>query len=249
MNVHDFINRAVQTIKSNSPELLTGFGVVGVLTTSYFVGRASYVASEIIHADEAAGGTHGDPKERFKERFKQTWRLYVPAGVSGAVTIACIVGAKKTGGQRTAAAVAAYSLTEKAFSDYKEKVVEQIGVNKEQKIRDEIAHEKVLANPSREVVILGSGHVLCCELYTHRYFRSDMESLRKANNDINEKIVHQLYVELGDFYDAVDLPHTSNSGNMGWDSDKLLELQFSTVLAEDGEPCLAFDYNYLKPLK
>jgi hypothetical protein len=122
---------------------------------------------------------------------------------------------------------------------------------KEQKIRDELAQQRISSNPptSREVIITGKGEVMCCELFTHRYFRSDMETLRKAQNDLNEKIFHSFYVPLNEFYDLVGLPHTSNSGYLGWDSDKLMELKFSAVMSEDGEPCLAFEYNYTKPLK
>ncbi len=76
-----------------------------------------------------------------------------------------------------------------------------------------------------------------------------METLRKAQNDINSQVVNQAYVTLEEFYDLVGLPNTSNASNLGWDSDKLMALQFSTVLSEAGEPCLAFDYNYTKPLK
>ncbi len=63
------------------------------------------------------------------------------------MTIVCIVGSSKAGGRRTTAAVAAYSLTERAFSEYKEKVVEQIGKGQEQKIRDEIVQDQVDKKP------------------------------------------------------------------------------------------------------
>lgn len=243
--------KSLDKVKSNSPEILTALGVSGVLTTSYLVAKASFRACVLINQKEQAEGTVDTAKERVIERTKLVWKEYIPAGISGAVTIGCIVGASKATGRRTTAAVTAYSLTEKAFSEYREKVVEQIGKNKEQKIRDEIAQDRVANKPpvSREIIVVGGGHVLCCELYTHRYFRSDMESLRKAQNDINEKIVNRFYVTLDEFYDLIDIPHTSVSGNLGWNSDKLLELEFSTVISGDGDPCLAFDYNYIKPLK
>lgn len=186
-----------------------------------------------------------------KEKAKIVWKLYIPAGISGALTVGCIIGASKANGRRTTAAVTAYSLTERAFSEYREKVVEQIGKGKEQTIRDDLAQERVSKNPqgSKEVVIVGTGHILCCELFTHRYFRSDMETLRKAQNDINVRVVNDIYVSLDEFYELVGLSNTSNSNNLGWDSNKLMELIFSTVLAEGGEPCLAFEYNYTKPLR
>lgn len=243
MNVHILFNRVLKTIKSNSPEIMTGLGVAGVITTSYLAGKAGYETCKAMSEE--------DPYMSLKERARHTWRLYIPAGISGAVTIACIIGASKSNGQRTTAAVAAYSLSEKAFSDYREKVVEQIGKNKEQAIRDDISQDKVKNNPvgSREVIVLGSGHVLCCELYTNRYFNSDMETLRKAVNTINHKITNHPYVTLDEFYDLIDIPHTSNSSSVGWDFDKLLDLDFSSVLTETGEPCLAFEYNYVKPLR
>lgn len=238
--------KALRNVKRNSPELLTGTGVIGVIATSYLTGKAAFEAAKVLDGID----TPADRTERIKEQIKQTWRLYIPAGVSGIVTIASIVGVKKTSGQKTAAAVAAYSLAEKAFSDYREKVVEQIGENKERAIRDEIAQDKVTRYPttSREVIVVGGGHVLCCELMTNRYFRSDMETIRKAVNDINAMIINNPYVTVEEFYELIGLPRTSVSGDMGWDSDKLLELQFSTVMAEGNEPCLAFDYNYIKPI-
>lgn len=250
MNLSRIFHQSLQAIKSNAPEILTALSISGVVTTAYLTGKASYEASVIIHDNESVGGTHGDRKERFKERAKHTWRLYVPAGISGAVTVGCIIASSRGAGKRTAAAVTAYSVTERAFSEYREKVVEQIGKNKEQAIRDEIAQDHILQNPQvKEIIVTGTGQVLCCELFTHRYFRSDMEQLRKAQNDINAKIVNGYYVSLDQFYDLIGLPYTSTSGNLGWDSNKLMELHFSTVLSEHDEPCLAFDYNYTKPLR
>lgn len=250
MNLGNLVNNLIKSVKSNSPEIMTALGVGGVLTTSYLVAKATFTASEIIISNENEDPPSDDVKERFKERARQTWRLYIPAGISGAATIFCVVGSSRAYSKRATAAVTAYSLSEMAFNEYREKVVEQIGKNKEQKIRDDIVQDHVTNNPpNKEVVILSGGQVLCCELFTHRYFRSDMETLRKAQNDINEKIINTLYVTLDDFYDLIGLTNTSNSSKLGWDSDKLMELEFCSVLSGNGEPCLAFDYNYVKPLK
>ncbi len=250
MKPSELFANTVKTLKSNSPEILTALSVSGVVTTSYLVAKASFRASDVIRVDESVGGALRIEKP-LKERTKLVWKLYIPAGISGALTVGCIIGASKANGRRTTAAVTAYSLTERAFSEYKEKVVEQVGKTKEQSIRDEIVQDCVTKNPqgSREVIVVGTGHVLCCELFTNRYFRSDMETLRKAQNDINARIINHPYVTLEEFYDHVGLSYTSNSSNLGWDSDKLMDLVFSTVLGEGGEPCLAFEYNYTKPLK
>lgn len=238
---------ALKLVKSHSPEILTALGVTGVFTTSYLAGKASYAASEIVRAQETEPA---DRKERFKEHLRLTWKLYIPTGISGAVTVGCIIGASKATGRRTAAAVAAYSITEKAFSEYKEKVVEELGKGKDQKIRDAIVQDHISKDPytSREVIITGGGNVLCCELLTHRYFRSDMESLKKAVNEINWRINRDIFITMDEFYDLIGLPHTSASDKNGWDSNKQLDLSYSHAISEDGEPCLTFEYNYYKIL-
>ena len=57
---------------------------------------------------------------------------------------------------------------------------------------------------------------------------------------------NDLYATLDDFYDIIGLGKTGLSTDLGWDSDRLLEIKLSTVLTEDNRPCLAFDYNYTK---
>lgn len=245
------LSKTIQTLKSNSPEILTAFGVAGVFTTSYLTGKAAYKASRIIAEDEQQGVMFENRKDRFKERVRLTWKIYIPAAGSAVLTTACIIGGSRATAKRTTAAVTAYSLTERAFTEYREKVVEEIGERKEQKIRDEIVQDHVTATPpvSREVIITSGGQVLCCELYTHRYFQSDMETLRRAQNDINMMVVNNLYVTLEEFYDLIGLPHTSVSDIVGWDSDRLMNLDITATISENGVPCLAFEYNYVKPLR
>lgn len=248
MDLHYLIKKAEKALRDNSPTILTSFGVSGTLTTAYLASKASFKASEIIRQHDVTRPLNR--KDLFKERFGLVWKLYIPAAISGAVTIGCIIGAAKIGNRRMAAVTAAYSLSEKAFTEYKDKVTEKFGKNKEQSVRDEIAQDKVKQNApsSQQILMAGPGNVLCCELYTGRYFTSDIESLRKAQNEINAKIVREVYATLNDFYYIIGLSQTSYSGDIGWDSYKLMELEFSTVLTNDGKPCLAFEYNYVKPI-
>lgn len=250
MKLYHIFTNVSRLIKSNAPEILTAVSICGVGTTAYLTAKASFEAARMIDWDETMEGYNPDAKERFKERAKNAWPLYVPPAIAGVATIGAIILSSRVSAKRTGAAVAAYSILDKGFSEYREKVVEQIGKGKEQKIRDEIAQDKINYNPlSREVIVIGGGNVLCCELLTGRYFRSDMEILRKAQNDINARIVSQMYVSLEEFYDLIGLSNTTHSDRQGWDSDKLMEMQFTTALSANGEPCLAFEYNYVKPLR
>lgn len=234
------VNTILHTVKKNSTTILSSTAISGVAATAFLTGKAA------VNAHEELFGHRDEP---LKEQAKRVWKLYIPAIASGVVTSACIIGIAKVGNKRAMAAQAAFVLTERAYSEYRDKVIEEFGEKKDEKIRASIAQDRVRANPpSSEVVIVGPGNVLCCELYTGRYFQSDMESLRKAQNELNAMLLRQDWVSFEEWYYMISLQPTEFSSDYGWNSDKLMELEFSTVLAEDGRPCLSFNYNYHRPL-
>jgi hypothetical protein len=239
------IKAAEQVIRSNSPAILAGLGISGLVGTAYLSHRSGYTLGRQLQFDEE----HGSPTPTFKEVVRKHWKSYIPPVMAGLVTGGCIIGAVKIGNRRTAALTAAYSLSEKAFSEYKEKVTEKLGIKKEQNVRDEIAQDKVTkAAISRDTVLVGEGNVLCYELHTGRPFLCTIEKLRKAMNDVNFRVLNQDYATLSEFYYMVGLSPTSSSSDFGWTSDKPMELEFSTTMAEETRPCIAFEYNYLKAL-
>lgn len=241
MSFSRFVNGVQKTIRDNSPVILTALGVSGVVTTGYLAAKAGWQSQHRVAQDPCDDLTA-------REKAELVWDLYIPAVTAGVITIGCIVCATHVSSKRVAAAYSILTVSEKAFDEYREKVVEQIGERKEQAVRDEIAQDHISKNPPGNLVVAGSGSVLCCELFTGRYFNCDMETLRKAANDINAKLVGEMYATLSDFYYLVGLPQTSNSGGIGWESSKLMNLEFSTVMSGDNRPCIAFEYNYTKPV-
>ena len=248
MDVMQYANVAKGFVRDNSPAILTAFGVTGTLGTAYLAGKAAYESYPIIHKYEAFNGIPDSTREMYIQRGKLTWKLYIPAIVSGTSTVLCIVVAARVGSRRTAAITAAYTLSERALVEYREKVTEVLGEGKEQKLRDELAQEKVAANPPSPTFIHTTGEVLCFELFTGRYFSSTMEQLKRAQNAVNAKMLKHDRATVSDFYDEIGLPYTSYSDEIGWESDKLMELQFSTVMSDDDRPCIAVDYNYSTPV-
>lgn len=250
MTLINIAKRTEKFFADNSPVVLTVFAVTGTLTTAYLTGLASFKAIEIISEEQNRRFMMNENSLiEDKEKFQLVWKEYIPAAGVCLGTLGCIITANRIGTRRAAAMAAAYSISEKAFSEYKEKVVEKLGDNKERAIRDEIAQDRIIANPStgREVLV-GRGDVLCFDAYTGRYFLSSMEEIKKAQNDTNYEILHNNYCSLGEFYNRLGLPGTSFSEEVGWNSDHLLEVIFSTVLADDGQPCLSLRFT-VEPIR
>ena len=250
MNLIDILNPVKKIVKLHSPLLLSGAAILGTVTTAYLSGKASFRAAEVIRAHEEQEPQLIDRKKRLKERTKLVWKLYIPTAVSTASTFVFIVGANRMGARKLLAANGALGFTEQAFSSYREKIIEEFGERKDVAIRDKVATDRINSNPppSPEVMFTGPGVVLCCEIFTGRYFTSDMESLKQAMNELNSEMLQQDYASLDDFYWRVGLKPTTQSGQIGWRPDKLMELNFTAVMTQDGRPCLAFDYNYVKSL-
>lgn len=244
MNFGDIVKKLAKVTEDNSPAILTSIGVVGTVATSLLAGRASFKAAQLLDDQETLAIRDDLPPLEKKEKVKLVWKLYIPATSSAVFTIAAIILANRIGTRRAAAVAAAYVLSERAFEEYREKIIEKIGPKKERDARDEIAQERVNRNPppGTDVVLMGEGSVMCMESFTGRYWLCDMETLRSAQNTVNARILSDSYASLTDFYSSVGLPSTSISDEFGWNSDRTLELTFSATLAS-GKPCMVVDFN------
>lgn len=242
MNLNLIASRAAKFAADNSSSIFTAIGVTGVITTAYLTGRAAFSAAAILEEERYSGRCGVDALD-IREKVDLTWTLYIPAAATGAVSIASIICANRIGTRRAAAVAAAYTLSERAFTEYREKIIEKIGPKKELEARDELAQDRVRRNPPREVIIIEGNQVLCFDAYTGRYFNSNVETLKKAQNEVNFQINNSYYASLTDFYDKIGLPKTSISDDVGWNSDKLFNLVFSAVLSDDGKPCMSIDFS------
>lgn len=240
--------KAQALITENASTLLTGVGVVGTVTTAVLTGRATYKATETINEYNTIctpedPDVPGEPLTK-TDKVKMVWTEYIPPVGVGALTITSIIYANRISTAKVAAMAAAYGLSEKTLKEYKEKVEEKFGVKKATDIRDEIAQDRVTARPpdTREIIIAGSGNVLCFDTLSGRYFESSVEALRKAENSVNFEVANTNMASLSLFYESVGLPNTAFSDMVGWDLDNKCDLQISTTMSEDEKPCLVVDF-------
>ena len=225
-------------ISRNSPAILTGLGCAGVLTTAILTGRATLRASEILKMEAP------DEQLSSAEIIKLTWKVFIPPVLVGASSIACIIGANTINTHRNAALAALYSLSETAFREYKEKVVEEIGRNKELKVRDSIAQDRVTTNPvgDRTIIFTGNGEVLCYDALCDRYFKSSAEKIRQEVLKLNEDLRNDMWLDLNDLYYAIGLPSTKLGNQVGFDIDKgYIQVDYTGTLTPEGQPCLSID--------
>lgn len=249
MTLANLVANMSKRLADNAPVILTAIGVTGTITTAVLAANAGYKAGAIIDNEQYTRDMRqgGDVIPlTFAEKVSSTWTLYIPAVGMGVLTVSCIIGANRIGARRAAAMAAAYSISERAFLEYRDKVVERLGDRQEERIRDDVAQDRVAKNPvsTSEIIVTGNGDVLCYDTITGRYFKSSVEKLRKVQNDLNYEMINTFYQSLNDLFNLLNLPTTPFGEEVGWNSAKLLEFTFSGVLTEDGQPCIAVTYNY-----
>jgi Family of unknown function (DUF6353) len=242
-------NKVKYLLNENSPTILTAVGVGGTVVTAVLTGRASFKAAEIIEQKKR----ELEAELKFPEvaveisktdKTKMVWREFLPPVATGLVTITSIIAANKISSTKIAALTVAAGVSERALTEYKEKALEKLGVRQEQKIRDEVAQDRVTKYPAKgEVLLIGDGQVLCYDMLTGRYFKSSMEDIKRAENKVNFELIHFMSCSLSHFYDEIGLQPTSYSDMVGWNTgNSPVEVKFSTVFSEDNRPCIAIDF-------
>lgn len=239
---------ARKLVTDNSPAILTAVAVVGVVSTAILAVKATPQAMIDIQEAESE---QTEPLT-VNQKIYLVGHHYVPAVVTGSLTITCIIGVTYIHTKRHAALISAYTLSEKVLHEYQEKVKEKFGEGKEQRVRDDIAQDTVNNNPPSEgkVVLTGNGEHLFMDKKSGRYFKSTVDRVRKAENKLNYELNNNSYASLNDFYGFLNIPPSEIGEELGWQSDHLVEIQFSTVLIGDdeenlieGTPCIVITYS------
>lgn len=248
MTLKTILRTAEKFVSDNSPGILTGLGVAGAVTSTVLAARAGFRvgmdASTQFHERIIEGEEPPDEILELKYITKMYWKEFIPAGAVGATTIVAIIMANQIGSRRTAAITAAFKLSEQLSEEYKDKVTRTLGLQKEEKMRSELAAEKMEKNPPPAgMLIIGGSDVLFVDELSGRYFHSQVETVKKAVNDINYKVNNYFHASVTDFYELIGLEGTKFSDTIGWNSDELLDVQFTATMYQD-KPAIMLGYNH-----
>jgi hypothetical protein len=243
-DISKLLKTATNTLVKHGPEILTGLGVAGMIGCTILAVKATPKALKLIEEEKEKKGVE---KLTPVETVKAAWKPYTPAVALGTASVACIIGASATNYRRNAALTAAYKLSETAFTEYREKVVETIGEEKEKEVKSKIAKDLVEKNPvsKNTVVVTGSGNTLCLDETSGRYFYSDKNYIEKIQNTLNQRMLFDIcgYVSLNEFYDELDIDHLDIGDKIGWNTAHMIDIHIDGGISDDGRPCLVIMHN------
>ena len=224
--------------KKNGSTILTCIGGMGVVATAVMTAKATPKAMKLI---EEAKEEKGEELTKW-EMVKVSAPAYMPAVAIGAATVTCVIGANVLNKRKQAAMASAYALLDQSFKEYKKKVIETYGEDRDKLVRAEIAKDHY---EKENIEDEDDGKNLFYDEYSNRYFRATNETVLRAEYEINKMLSESGGASLNDYYDLIDVPRTDYGEYIGWSSAQMYEMYWNAWLEfwhekvelEDGMEC------------
>lgn len=207
-------------LRKHGGTILAVAASVGVVATAIETGRASTKAQKIIEKNTIAIDCENYGKSCYttKQKVLDCWKAYVPAVILGGGTIACILGSNALNKKQIAGLTAAYMALGKTYQTYRQKVIENIGLEKEAEIQEQISEEKLPEVRDK----MAEEKLLCYEPISKRYFHATEVELTDAFYHMNRDFVLNGEVSLNDFYSFLPgLDFTPEGDMLGWCAEYL----------------------------
>lgn len=237
MNLSSAVRTAKSIITANSPVLLVGTAIAGVVSTGVLAAMGGYKARGIVDAAAAENET----ELTVQDKFRLTWLCYAAPAVTGASTIASVVGVHTIHTKRHAALAGLYAVTSTKLDDYREKAEELLGTKKTQELNDAVGQKSIDRDAvgDHEVIVLEGGTELCYDEWSGRYFMGSMPIIERAFQEINLQLVESGDASLNDFYEHVGLTPIPMGLDFGWSGAKISP-RFGAVKTRDGRSAVSF---------
>lgn len=248
----DLIKKAGAFIVAKSPEILAGTAVLGVGATGVLSARAGVRHQEAVADAEVAKmealGLSEIPELTLKEKALAVWRIWAPPVAVGLATCGCIIGSNRVSAGRLAVVTASGLLIEQSYDDLKAAVIEKLGVDAYDEVKDEVSARKIeRMGEVDESAIFGDPNpldVLFLDSVSGRYFYCSKDKMQDIEHDLNKWLLHGEFISLNDFYASIPLPSVSIGEDLGWDinSTGLVDFEYGTAEGPNHTPCYVLNY-------
>lgn len=247
------IGRGGLILKKYSPEILTAAGVIGTVGSTVLACKATLKVEDIL--DEAKkksnlinavhdGEIEVDAEYTDKDYSKDLLvnrtqtavkliKLYGPAISLGVLSITAILGGQHILRKRNVAVMAAYKLCEESFNNYRSRVKDELGDEKDRQfyygMTEETVKDKVKSKDGKTKTVTKKVEKAPDHLYSQyaRFFdeaninwdkspEQNMYFLKMVQNQMNDKLKARGHVFLNEVYDALGFDRSEAGQLVGW---------------------------------
>lgn len=241
LNLSSAVRSAKSVITANSPVLLVGTAVVGVITTGVLAAKGGYKARGVIDAVREESGEEPTPMEK----IKLTWLCYAIPAATGASTIASVLGVHLIHNKRHAALAGLYAVTTAKLDDYADEAEKLLGPKKSQQLNNAVAQKGIdrdSFSDTHEIIITGMGTELMYDEWSGRYFDGSIPVVEQAIAEINIQLSESEKASLNDYWAHVGLPPLDIGHSFGWHVRRI-DAKFGSVNTPDGRSAVSVGFH------
>ncbi len=251
---NNIIGKLVKATKGHSADILIGTGIASMVASTVLAVKATPKAMDNIEERKAEKGV---TKLTAKETVQVGWKPFIPAIISGVVGAGCIITGTGQHKNRQAALATVYAMSENTLKRYKDEVKKQFGEEKAKEIDKKVVKAKMKERPvivdaddSMFVQQTGHGQTLCYDSLSGRYFRSSINAIDRAVNNINKSLMNEHYVTVNELYNEIGIETIGAGSLIGWRADKdMCDIHYDTEMDDNGAPFVVLYYrNRPEPL-
>lgn len=287
MNLQEMKQKAIRTghtvglkLKAKSPEILIGVGVAAIVGGTVMIAKAAMEHEEAVevfeeqvydiklardiseNSDTVEYTEESYRKDMAQVSFARTLHLIKHYGRGATLTatgIACMLGAHNIMKKRNVAIVAAYKVVESSFEDYRERVREELGEEKDREFKygfEKAIMESEVINPEtnrknkkkEEVTTIDKEKMSKYSAYSrlfdetnvnwHRTPSFNKMFLTAQQNYANDKLKAEGHLFLNEVYDMLGMERSSAGAVVGWvlgedEKDGYVDFGMYDVIAND----------------
>ena len=238
MAVSKALGRQALVLEKNSPAILFGTGIVGMVGSTVLACRATLKLEEVLdegkeNVKKAKTLEHEDYSEKDREKdlaiihiqtSVKIVKLYGPAILLGGVSVAALTQSHSILNKRNAALTAAYAALEKGFAQYRQRVIEKYGEEEDRNFRYGSREVEVTQDGKKKTVLrVGEGEP---SIYA-RFFdpmstkwskepEYNLLLLKCQQNYANDLLRARGHVFLNEVYDMIGVPRSKAGSVVGW---------------------------------
>ena len=238
--------------EANSSALYTAVGVTSELGAVISGIAVTPEVTRRLDNEIAERERLGQQEMTFWEKFRMCAPSYIWTFILFDIGAACFILNTLKCERKIATLAGLYSMSEKSFSEYREKVKQMFGERKENKVRDEIAADKArIATQDNVYILTGDGTYPCLDAWSNTKFKSSQIAIEKARIAVKDRLRSEMYISLEEVYEEMHLPiRRDNSGiplidrsDIGWNVDDDLEFVYTYTGDNNGEPMLVVTFS------
>lgn len=251
-----FLKNSGKVLVDKSPEILLGVAIFGSVSSVAMAIKVTpeaeiLIKEELERMSEEQNIDISEIKLKWTDYVKICWKVYMFTGIMLTTSIVAMILSNYIRAKRAGALATAFAITQETLRTYQDKVIEEVGKKKAEKIRDEVAKEELKKhdNDGSTIILTGLGNYLFYDSFSNNYFRSTIEDVKRAQNELNAIINRNIYANVNEFYDLLNLDRCDAGDILGWNGE-LVDINFSTQISDkdhNQEPCIVIDFHDTPP--